>query len=73
MASVDELSDDIPPVVLLERRHQPDRRGLWRGGRRASDWTNRPLGAWSQLEKHLVPWRQWFEKLSLRGGSARHL
>ncbi len=72
MANAQELSDDLPHVVALERRRQPDRRGMWRGGRRATDWTNRPLGAWGQLEKHLVPWRQWIEKLSLRGGSMRH-
>jgi len=64
---------DLPNVVLFERRHQPDRRDVWRGGRRATDWTNRPVGAWPQLEKRSVSWRVWLGKLSLRGEPARHL
>ena len=52
-------SSDVPPVVLVERRRTPNRRALWRGGRRNSDWVNRPAGAWRQLETGVAPWRQW--------------
>jgi hypothetical protein len=61
---------DLPPRVIVERRHQPDRRTSWRGGRRNTDWTNRPLGAWPQLEAQLMPWRQWFSRL--RSASPKH-
>jgi hypothetical protein len=47
---VRELGDVplLPPV--LERRQVPDRRKVWRGGRRDSDWKNRPLGALDRLD-----------------------
>jgi hypothetical protein len=54
---------DLPPVVLIERRRIPDRRAVWRGGRRNTDWVNRPLGAWKQFEQSCSPWRQWLSKL----------
>jgi len=39
-----ELSD-VPAFVFVDRRRTPDRRTVWRGGRRDSDWTiNRPQG-----------------------------
>jgi hypothetical protein len=62
-----ELSDatDVPPVVGVERRHLPDRRGFWRGGRRNTDWMSRPIGAWRHLEQSLSPWRQWISRLPL--------
>jgi hypothetical protein len=60
---------DLPPVVAVERRHQPDRRRFWRGGRRNSDWTMRPPGAWRHMERQLAPWRQWIAKLPLPGMS----
>jgi len=42
---------DVPPVPpLMDRRRVPDRRAVWRGGRRDSDWINRPPDAWSRLE-----------------------
>jgi hypothetical protein len=56
---------DIPPVVLVERRYRPSRRGFWRGGRRNTDWTNRPIDAWRYMEQRLPPWRQWLAKLTL--------
>jgi len=56
-----EFSDttDVPPVIVVERRHVADRRGPWRGGRRNTDWMSRPVGAWRHLEQSLAPWRQW--------------
>jgi hypothetical protein len=55
--------DDVPPLVPFERRHRPDRRGSWRGGRRATDWTCRPIGAWRQFEQVVSGWRQWLGKV----------
>jgi len=43
--------DVPPPVPTLDRRRTPDRRTVWRGGRRDSDWQNRPLGALARLEQ----------------------
>jgi hypothetical protein len=60
---------DIPPVIAVERRRLPDQRAVWRGGRRNTDWTSRPIGAWRQLE-HVAPWRRWVAKLPLPGVSA---
>jgi hypothetical protein len=43
--------DDVPPMPLgSDRRISLDRRLIWRGGRRDSDWTNRPPNAWAQLD-----------------------
>jgi hypothetical protein len=44
--------DDVPAVVLCDRRKSPDRRTPWRGGRRDSDWINRPLGALAEFARH---------------------
>lgn len=38
-------------VDLVERRTQPSRRTEWRGGRRDSDWINRPPDALKRFEK----------------------
>jgi hypothetical protein len=61
---------DVPPLVVVERRHLRDRRSFWRGGRRNTDWMSRPIGAWRNLEQRLSPWRQWIAKLPLHGLSA---
>ena len=58
---------DIPQVVLVERRHRPNRRDAWRGGRRNVDWTNRPIDAWRRLEQPVPTWRQWLAKVSSVG------
>jgi hypothetical protein len=63
---------DVPAVIVVERRHVPDPRNVWRGGRRNTDWMNRPIGAWRQLEQRLSPWRHWITKLPLPGVSAHH-
>jgi hypothetical protein len=57
-------ASDLPPVVLIERRHTPDRRAVWRGGRRNTDWANRPIGAWRHFEQRSF-WRQFLAKLPL--------
>jgi hypothetical protein len=49
------LFDDVP-VVLFDRRRAPDRRRAWRGGRRDSDWLNRPPGALARLERNTLRW-----------------
>ena len=60
-------SVDIPVVVLVERRHRPSRREMWRGGRRNEDWTNRPLDAWRHLVQRAPSWRQWLAKVAPLG------
>lgn len=42
-----ELNTETPFRVphLADRRKNPDRRQVWRGGRRDSDWLNRPPDA----------------------------
>jgi len=57
---------DLPPVITVERRRLPDRRTFWRGGRRNTDWTNRPLGAWALLERQRSIWLDWLARLSFR-------
>jgi hypothetical protein len=43
--------NDIPAFPpAMDRRRTPDRRAVWRGGRRDSDWVNRPLGGLDRLE-----------------------
>ena len=44
-----EMELERLPVVLFERRLRPDRRNSWRGGRRDSDWLNRPIGGLERL------------------------
>jgi hypothetical protein len=63
-------ANDLPPVVVVERRQIKDRRGPWRGGRRNTDWMSRPIGAWRHLEQRLSPWRQWMARLPLTGFSS---
>ena len=43
--------EDVPPLpCLMDRRIHVDRREIWRGGRRDSDWTSRPPNAWETLD-----------------------
>jgi hypothetical protein len=60
------------PVVAVERRRIQDRRGIWRGGRRNTDWMSRPVGGWARLEQTVSPWRQWFAKLPLHISFGTH-
>jgi len=49
---------------MMERRHIPDRRACWRGGRRDQDWKDRPDGAWSRVAGRtaaLLAWRAWLK------------
>jgi hypothetical protein len=48
---VSDLGDVPPPAPEMDRRRVPDRRKSWRGGRRDSDWQNRPLGALDRLDR----------------------
>jgi hypothetical protein len=53
--------EDLPPVVI-ERRRQKDRRTTWRGGRRDSDWLERPPGALTRMTEPTgwgQVWRRW--------------
>jgi hypothetical protein len=51
--------DDIP-VVAIERRRRPDRRRAWRGGRRDSDWLNRPPGVLARVSPNTPRWLTWW-------------
>ena len=44
----------------MDRRKNPDRRTTWRGGRRDSDWTNRPPDALTRLEaaQKITGWKR---------------
>ena len=42
---VHDSIDVPPPAPAYDRRKTPDRRTIWRGGRRDSDWHDRPDGA----------------------------
>jgi len=46
MRQISPDSHDVPaPPPVVERRRRPDRRMMWRGGRRDGDWRSRPPGA----------------------------
>jgi hypothetical protein len=59
-----EPSDSLR-FVAIERRHMPDRRDYWRGGRRETDWFNRPIAAWRELAQRPSPLRPWIATLPL--------
>jgi hypothetical protein len=50
---------------VVDRRRTPDRRTVWRGGRRDSDWISRPPGAWARITAPPdPPRRRWQAVLS---------
>jgi hypothetical protein len=54
---VESLSPTIRLVLQPDRRQQPDRRLVWRGGRRTSDAqgvSNRQSGDWQDREDDLA-------------------
>ena len=46
-----ESDVEVPPVAFCDRRQRPDRRVSWRGGRRDSDWLNRPPGVLDKFQR----------------------
>jgi hypothetical protein len=62
-------TDDIPIApFLMDRRRTPDRRSRWRGGRRDTDWVNRPPDAWARVIDDARPtalWRQMLASLHI--------
>jgi len=57
--------DDVPVIApLLDRRRTPDRRATWRGGRRDSDWTARPLDGLSRYATEASDAPRWRQMLS---------
>jgi len=56
--------DDVPPLVRIERRHAPERRRGWRGGRRDADWKARPAGRWTRLRDGQASWLDWIGRLA---------
>jgi hypothetical protein len=53
------LSADVPQFVV-DRRRTPNRRASWRGGRRDSDWINRPPNALTHVNTLFASWFRWF-------------
>ncbi len=64
---VHESTDVPPPALAFDRRRTPDRRKVWRGGRRDSDWHNRPIGGLDRFERGDKPagWRRVLSTLHL--------
>ena len=58
-----DVAGEPPVVVLMERRVNPDRRALWRGGRRDRDWKDRPDGAWSRVSGRTASLMGWLKVL----------
>ena len=56
-----ELDGEPPAVVTMERRRTPERRAGWRGGRRDSDWKNRPHGVLARVAGTKLDWRAWLK------------
>lgn len=50
---VHETTDVPPPAPARDRRRAPDRRRVWRGGRRDSDWLDRPIGGLNRFERQV--------------------
>jgi len=57
--------DDVPPLLLVERRQTPDRRETWRGGRRDSDWISRPPGALTEWQLRTPTPARWRSLLTM--------
>lgn len=57
---VSDATDVPPPPLVYDRRRTPERRTIWRGGRRDSDWVNRPIGGLDRLEREATAstWRR---------------
>jgi hypothetical protein len=76
MSSIDAHGDTtvVPPVVLYDRRKSPDRRSTWRGGRRDSDWIDRPPGAlhrFERLQRRVVQVGRWRIAVPFTGSARR--
>ena len=56
-----ELIGELPACVSMERRRMPERRIGWRGGRRDTDWKNRPDGVLARVAANHSKWRVWFK------------
>ena len=65
MGQTAPADDGVPNVAPGERRRQPDRRDRWRGGRRDSDWANRPPDALTRIEqaRRWPSLRQWLQSI----------
>jgi hypothetical protein len=48
-----DQTDVPPPAPVYDRRRTPDRRRFWRGGRRDSDWLDRPIGGLDRFEREM--------------------
>jgi hypothetical protein len=59
-----DTNDVPPPMPLYDRRRTPDRRRVWRGGRRDSDWLHRPLNGFARLKREQTRLSGWRRALS---------
>jgi len=59
-----DTNDVPPPAPLYDRRRTPDRRRVWRGGRRDSDWVNRPLDGLARVDRQHTKLSGWRRALS---------
>lgn len=65
MRHISSETNDVPPAPpLLDRRRTPDRRKVWRGGRRDSDWVNRPPDALARFQREQTLRTLWRKALS---------
>ncbi|HEY7446692.1 MAG TPA: hypothetical protein VH702_01005 [Vicinamibacterales bacterium] len=56
--------DDVPIIFQERRKGAATRRSVWRGGRRDSDWTDRPPDSWRHFQRRRLTGR-WLSRLSL--------
>jgi hypothetical protein len=67
MATGNRQADHLHLVV--DRRRTPDRRAFWRGGRRDTDWLNRPLSALAPLPAKVKSWFRWWPSANTKDKS----
>jgi hypothetical protein len=56
--------DDVPVIFQERRKGVATRRRVWRGGRRDSDWIDRPPDSWRHLQRRRFTGR-WLSRLSI--------
>jgi len=65
MPELFEQADSLP-IVVADRRRCRDRRSSWRGGRRDSDWINRPLDSLARIARAQDRATGWWRRIFVR-------